>query len=149
MRGTVLGYDAKSGQGMISGDDGQRYSAAMADIRGGSHQLLPGAAVDFQPGPNGMAVDIYPLGALAVPNDKSRVVAALLAFFFGAIGIHKFYLGKNTAGIIMMLCMVPGFILIIPALAMSIIAFIEFIIYLVKSDQQFYAEYVAGDRAWF
>ena len=33
---------------------------------------------------------------------KNKIVAALLAFFLGTLGIHKFYLGKTTAGIIML-----------------------------------------------
>ena len=31
-------------------------------------------------------------------GDKNRIVAALLDFVLGGIGIHKFYLGKTTAG---------------------------------------------------
>ncbi len=150
MRGKVLGYDVATGTGLITGDDGNRYTAAMADIRGGPTMLLAGAEVDFHPAANGMAVDIYPLGGVVVPTgSKNRLIAALLAFFFGAIGIHKFYLGKNTAGIIMLLCAFPGAFLGLPLIAVGIIAFIECIIYLVKSDQQFHAEYVAGDKAWF
>jgi TM2 domain-containing membrane protein YozV/cold shock CspA family protein len=150
MRGKVLGYDPKSGTGMISGDDGTRYTAAMADIRGGATMLAPGREVDFHPGQNGMAVDIYPIGGIsAVTAEKSRLVAAALAFFLGAFGIHKFYLGKNTAGVIMLLCFFPGMFLVLPAIVSSIIAFIEFIIYLVKDDQTFHEQYVAGEKAWF
>ena len=36
----------------------------------------------------------------AGPSGKSRGVAALLAILIGALGIHYFYVGKNTAGII-------------------------------------------------
>jgi TM2 domain-containing membrane protein YozV len=31
---------------------------------------------------------------------KNRVVAIILTFFLGALGIHKFYLGYNFAGLI-------------------------------------------------
>lgn len=31
---------------------------------------------------------------------KDRISAALLAIFLGFIGIHKFYLGKQTSGIL-------------------------------------------------
>jgi TM2 domain-containing membrane protein YozV len=31
---------------------------------------------------------------------KSKVAAALLAFFMGGLGIHRFYLGYTTIGII-------------------------------------------------
>lgn len=39
--------------------------------------------------------------AVAVDDEqKSRLVAVLLAFFLGAIGIHDFYLGYNKYGVI-------------------------------------------------
>lgn len=38
------------------------------------------------------------------PSGKSRGVAALLAIFLGSLGIQYFYLGKNTAGIIALVC---------------------------------------------
>ncbi len=31
---------------------------------------------------------------------KNKFLAALLAFFLGAFGIHKFYLGENFGGIL-------------------------------------------------
>jgi TM2 domain-containing membrane protein YozV len=34
-------------------------------------------------------------------SDKSRLVAALLCFFFGALGIHRFYVGKIGTGILL------------------------------------------------
>jgi len=83
-------------------------------------------------------------------GDKNKIVAALLAFFLGMLGIHKFYLGKTNAGIIMLLSGTIGwFFFAIPPLVIGIIAFIEFIIYLVKSDQQFHQDYVLGGKSWF
>jgi len=66
-------------------------------------------------------------------GTKSRGSAALLAFFLGGIGIHKFYLGRPFQGIIYLLffwTLIPG-----------IIAFIEFIVYLCMSDESFAAKY--------
>lgn len=66
-------------------------------------------------------------------GEKSRITAALLAFFLGGFGVHKFYLGRTGAGILYLLF----FWTFIPAF----IAFIEFIIYLTMSDEAFTAKY--------
>ena len=67
----------------------------------------------------------------AATGQKSRIAAALLAFFLGGFGVHKFYLGRVGQGLLY-LCWT-----FIPA----IIAFIEFIIYLCTSDEAFAAKY--------
>lgn len=36
-------------------------------------------------------------------SEKSMVPAALLCFFLGALGIHRFYVGKIGTGILMIL----------------------------------------------
>lgn len=36
-------------------------------------------------------------------EKKSIVVCYLLWFFFGVLGIHKFYLGKNVMGVVYLL----------------------------------------------
>lgn len=66
---------------------------------------------------------------IIIPGGKSRIAAALLAFFLGGIGVHKFYMGKTVMGILYLLfCWT-----FIPA----IIAFVEFIILLTESDEAF------------
>ena len=88
-------------------------------------EICPKCGVRQLPGPGG-------LGAVA-PNGKSRVAAALLAFFLGAFGIHKFYLGQVGRGILYLLfCWT-----FIPA----IIAFVEFIILITMSDEAFAEKY--------
>ncbi|MFB8792589.1 MAG: NINE protein [Potamolinea sp.] len=60
---------------------------------------------------------------------KDKGTAALLAFFLGFVGIHKFYLGENLAGILYAVfswTCIPG-----------IIAFFEFLGLLLMSDQAF------------
>lgn len=37
------------------------------------------------------------------PEGKSRGLAAILAIFLGGFGIHYFYMGKTTAGLIFLL----------------------------------------------
>ncbi|RBP85946.1 TM2 domain-containing protein [Rhodobacter sp. 140A] len=78
------------------------------------------------------------------------MVAGLLAIFLGGLGIHKFYLGYTGAGIIMLLCSLFGAILLfIPTFVIGIVALVEGIIYLTKSDQEFYETYEVGKKAWF
>lgn len=64
---------------------------------------------------------------------KNKYIAAVLAFFLGGIGIHKFYLGKTLQGFVYLaLCWtyVPTFI-----------ALVEAIIYLTMSESDFDAKY--------
>ncbi|MEJ2125673.1 MAG: TM2 domain-containing protein [Alphaproteobacteria bacterium] len=147
MRGRVLGYDYETGEGVISGDDGNRYIVKRSDLGSGVRSLVPGKAVDFIV-ESGAATGVYPV--VTGMDDKNKWIAALLAFFFGGFGVHKFYLGKNTAGLIMLGVFLVGIIFVaIPSIIIGIIAFIEAIIYLIKSDEEFYEDYVAGDRSWF
>jgi len=64
---------------------------------------------------------------------KNRVTVALLAFFLGAFGAHKFYLGKHLQGVL--------FILFFWAVIPSILAFIDFIVFITMSDENFDKKY--------
>jgi TM2 domain-containing membrane protein YozV len=146
MRGKVLHYDDVAASGLISGDDGNRYAFTRGDLMGSARSASPGTDVDFRIDA-GTARDVFL--QIAPAEGKSRIAAALLAFFLGVFGVHKFYLGRRSAGIIMLVCGTLGWLLVLPGMLIAIIAFIEFVIYLVKTDQDFQREYVAGDKAWF
>jgi TM2 domain-containing membrane protein YozV/cold shock CspA family protein len=150
MRGKVLSFDDHTGSGLISGDDGARYTFTRGGLMG-ARDVMPGADVDFEVSDN-VATNIYVTasGASLLSGDKNKIVAALLALFLGWLGVHKFYLGKTTAGIIMALCGTVGWLLFaIPPMIIGVIAFIEFIIYLVKPEAEFHRDYVVGNRSWF
>ncbi len=80
-------------------------------------------------------------------GSKEKVAAGLLAIFLGTLGIHKFYLGYTKAGVIMLLVSLLTFG--VGATVMAIIALIEGIMYLTKSDQDFDTIYVRGTKEWF
>lgn len=151
MRGKVITYDDKDGRGIISGDDGNRYEFVRGAIGGNTRSLRAGTDVDFNV-TGRQATDIFPFraGSGGQVGQKSKVAAGLLAILLGGLGIHKFYLGYTGAGIIMLLLFIFGFILLaLPSIIISIIALVEGIIYLTKSDEEFYQTYEVGSRSWF
>jgi TM2 domain-containing membrane protein YozV len=74
--------------------------------------------------------------------DK-KIVAGILGILLGGLGIHKFYLGYTTAGIIQIV------ITVVTCGIGGLVGLIEGIIYLTKSDQEFVDTYVKGQKAWF
>ena len=82
-----------------------------------------------------------------IPGADKKVIAGVLAILLGYLGIHKFYLGYTTAGLVMLLisvctCGIAGTVI-------WIISIIEGITYLSKSDADFVATYVTGKKEWF
>jgi TM2 domain-containing membrane protein YozV len=84
-------------------------------------------------------------------RQKDHVSAGLLAVFLGMFGVHKFYLGCNQAGFIMLAVSIIGGILTfgLAAAVIWLIAIIEGIIYLSKSQTEFDQLYVLNQRDWF
>jgi TM2 domain-containing membrane protein YozV len=82
---------------------------------------------------------------------KEKLPAGLLGIFLGSLGVHKFYLGYTKEGLIMLIVSVVGLILTfgIATGIMEIIGFIEGIIYLTKSDEDFQNTYVVNHKGWF
>jgi len=77
-----------------------------------------------------------PFGQPYAPQ-KSRVVAGLLGILLGSLGIHRFYLGFTTIGIIQILMSTVGalFTFGLSAIAAGIWGLIEGIMILVGSEQ--------------
>ena len=74
------------------------------------------------------------------PSGKSRGIAALLAIFLGAIGIHYFYLGKTTPGIVFLVASLISCGIL--AAVTSIIGLIQGIMMFTMSQQEFENKYV-------
>ena len=70
------------------------------------------------------------------PSGKSRGVAGLLAIFLGGFGVHYFYLGKTTGGIICIL------LSIISCGLWSFVPLIQGIIMLTMRSAEFENKYV-------
>ena len=92
-----------------------------------------------------------PTYASPTVGTKDHVAAGLLAILFGWLGIHKFYLGYNTSGFIMLGVSILGGIVTLSLAAgvMCIIGIVEGILYLTKSQSEFEQMYVFNKREWF
>lgn len=147
MKGKILEFDSTTRSGVISGDDGNRYTFSVEQWKS---TILPkaGSRVDFSAN-DGAAEAIY-LESASLTGNSKKIPALLLAFFLGAFGAHKFYLGYTSQAMIMLLVFLFGWILLgIPSFIIGIIAFVEFIIYLTKSEEDFEQTYVVGKKGWF
>ncbi len=88
-------------------------------------------------------------------QENKRVIAGILGILLGALGIHKFILGYQKEGIILLVVSIIGFVLscigigVFLVWATALIGLIEGIIYLTKSDEEFYNTYQVGRRPWF
>jgi TM2 domain-containing membrane protein YozV len=150
MRGQVLGVDNRTGRGVVAGDDGERYTFGPEDWAQKGEPRI-GAKVDFET-EGKAALSLFPLvtapvdahmpaQVVATPaaptTDRNKIVAALLAFFLGTLGIHRFYLGRTTSGIVMLILSIS----VIGLLVSGPWALIDAVRYLVMSDEEFAARY--------
>nr|WP_309759263.1 TM2 domain-containing protein [Flavobacterium sp.] len=79
-----------------------------------------------------------------IQQDNKKIAAGLLAILLGPLGIHKFLLGYTSEGIIWLIISV-----FTCGILTSLLGLIEGIIYLTKSDEEFYQTYQVGKKAWF
>ncbi|WP_309305357.1 TM2 domain-containing protein [Schaalia dentiphila] len=111
-------YDAQQGYG-VPGPDANQQAAYVAG------QQAYGQPAYGQPAYG------QPFAAGA---PKQWIVALLLAFFLGALGIHNFYLGYTTKGIIQLILTIT----VIGAPIAAIWAFIEFIMIIARAGSYAY-----------
>ena len=81
-------------------------------------------------------------GLPAEVNSK-KILCGIMGILFGGLGIHRFILGDTAGGIIRII------ITVVTCGIGSIIGLIEGIIYLTKTDQEFYQTYMVERKPWF
>jgi TM2 domain-containing membrane protein YozV len=94
--------------------------------------------------------------------SRLKIIAGVIAILLGGFGIHKFVIGATVPGVIMLVVTLLGtcaFVGLGWALiglpcglapgVMGVIGFVEGIIYLTKSDEDFNRIYLVGKRGWF
>jgi TM2 domain-containing membrane protein YozV len=87
--------------------------------------------------------------------QNKKLIAGICGIVVGSLGVHKFILGMTTPGVIMLvitLASAAGAFLCFPivaSLAVWAIGLIEGIIYLTKSDEEFYQTYIVHQKEWF
>lgn len=99
---------------------------------------------------------------------NKKLVAGLLGIVLGSFGVHKFYLGMTTPGLIMLglnvgvwllalliglLTLGLGLMISVPLASLisgviGLLGLVEGIIYLTKSDADFGREYLQGKKPW-
>ncbi len=151
MKGTILDFSIPANEGIISGDDQQRYPFPGAEWRS-PEPPVRGMRVDFE-ARGASAVGVFRDVSAPLPGTSdgtqngTKIAAGICAILLGCLGVHKFILGMTRPGLVMILVSVLtcGY----GALPMFIIGVVEGILYLTKSDEEFQRIYVVGKREWF
>lgn len=112
------------GEKLRKGPD-EKFCAECGAIIRAKAEICPNCGVR-QPGP------FSNLGAVA-PNGKSKLAAALFALFLGSFGIHKFYLKSVGMGVL--------YLLFCWTFIPSVLGFIDGILLLIMSDEEFNRKY--------
>ena len=83
--------------------------------------------------------------------SNKKLAAGLTGIFLGAFGVHKFILGYTKSAVIMLAVSLAGGVVTcgLASFVMGVIGLIEGIIYLTKTDAEFQAQYLDGQKDWF
>ena len=119
MRGSIISYTRN--KGLISGADNNRYEFTRLDWTG-QGEPSAGIKVDFV-AEGAIAKNIFPL---SIDSKHSKVVMAIVCWFFGIFGVHRFMVGKIGTGVLMLLLTVT----VIGSIISFIWSIIDFILIL-------------------
>lgn len=110
---------------------------------------------------NAMPVNPMPMQHMPrqgqIPGADKKIAAGICGILLGSFGVHKFILGYQNEGIILLSATLISWVLLFAScgilfflpLAVSIVGIVEGIIYLTKSDEEFVQTYVANKKPWF
>lgn len=92
-----------------------------------------------------------------IPGAEKKLAAGLCGILLGGLGIHKFILGYNQEGIILISVYMVSIIISMITCGLglplifipSVVGIIEGIIYLTKSDEEFVQTYIRNKKPWF
>jgi len=134
-KASELADDAKE----LAGDAKEKAAEFAEDAKATANEFIDGAKEAFN----------------NASGENKKVLAGILGILLGGLGVHKFILGYTNEGLILLgifvlsfplMCVIIGaFTIYIPI----IIGLIEGIIYLTKSDEEFYNTYQVGRKPWF
>lgn len=93
----------------------------------------------------------------SLPGADKKILAGVFGILLGGIGIHKFIIGYNREGIIMLSSQLISWILAIASCGMlfflpflvCVVGFVEGVVYLTKSDEEFVQTYITDKKPWF
>lgn len=110
---------------------------------------LPIAPMPMQHMPNQPATQI--------PGAEKKILAGIMGIVLGSLGIHKFVLGYNQEGVILLGAYLVAWVITIVTCFVGtplvfvpmIIGIIEGIMYLTKSDEEFVQTYIINKKPWF
>lgn len=111
----------------------KKHCYACANILDVRAELCPKCGVRQPMIPGAMTAMVLAQPVALATTSRSRMSAALLAFFLGGLGIHKFYLGRSAAGV--------AYLLFCWTMVPSLIAFVESIMLFGMSDSEFARRY--------
>ncbi|WP_298922866.1 TM2 domain-containing protein [uncultured Allomuricauda sp.] len=94
-------------------------------------------------------------GIKGAGGENKKILTGVLAIILGSLGVHKFMLGYNKEGFILLGVSIVAYVLSCVGIGLlfvwipSVIGLVEGIIYLTKSDDEFYNTYQVGKKPWF
>lgn len=103
----------------------EKYCSDCGAIIKAKAEICPKCGVRQMPAP----INLGPVAE----NGKSRIAAALFAFFLGGFGAHRFYLRQPGLGV--------AYLLFSWTFIPFLIAFVEFVLLLTMTDQTFNEKY--------